>query len=590
MSRPAGRAVAFVPWLLLAVTAPGASRAQPARDSRHQLGLFNDVLADTVTVRDGIIPVKAPWIRFRLVPNALPPQTGGGNNCAVAFDCDGDGRDEVLLGHGSSYPRRSVLLRCDRRGRFSPVAETGLPPYVGAAARGDLDNDGLCDLVVAGTDRAQHDAAPPENLVDRSGLVSEVPGTALLACRATGAGRFEVKAVAGPPAGHPDAAFWPAGGRGSWSHLDLADLDRDGRLDLVACEAYRLPEKPDQYNQRFWVFHNRGDRLEAVRALRFRDDGTTLAADMLNGSASGAIFDADTDGWPDLTFLPEGGFFALRVPVGVYRNRGGRFADRPDTLDIPAEPQATAPSWYDTDADGDFDLLSMLTDAQGGRHALYLNDGAGRWRSRGAAGGLWSAYSLMTGAAWGDFDQDGLPDLIPCLSSASVSAAPIQLRLNLGDGRFGTVAGAFSPPLSNALFVSLAMDVDGDLDLDFLGLPRTAYSQNLPAERNPGVLYRNESRTGHGVALRLVGTRSNRSAIGARVEVRCGALRQAFIVGGGGVAGGIQPPLELHVGLGEAKVTGPVTVSWPSGLVERWDGLAAGRMWTLTEGSGTTAN
>jgi hypothetical protein len=88
--------------------------------------------------------------------------------------------------------------------------------------------------------------------------------------------------------------------------------------------------------------------------------------------------------------------------------------------------------------------------------------------------------------------------------------------------------------------------------------------------------------------LSLVGTRSNRSAIGARVEVQCDGKRQARIVGSGGLNGAINPPLDQHFGLGKAKAAERIVVKWPSGIVESWENLAAGRRWTLSEGSGTT--
>lgn len=574
---------------LVATCLTGAAGAQPSLDTRHQLGLLSDILADTVTTRDGMFPVAAPHVRLVRDRRPLPAVTGGDVVATAALDCDGDGRDEVFIGHSRAYPGPSVLLRNDGNGRFTVVEGTGLPSYVGWIARGDLDNDGLCDLVVDGTERTLFDVPPTTDVTTRRGDYGEVPMTTLLACRATGGGRFAVKPVAGPPPGHPAEAAWPQGGAALWTQLGLADFDRDGRLDLFATEAYPDPEAPDRLLGRFWIFRGEPGRLVARQALSLppRTGGDTVEAMM--GYNAPSLFDVDGDLWSDLTLLPWSSFFARQVPVLVFRNVAGTLNDRPDTLPVPPDPKSVEPCWYDADADGDFDLLAMQNDAQGGRHTLYLADGQGSWRSVGAAAGLWSAYSLMHGAVWGDFDQDGLPDLVPCLIAQYVSPYPIPMRLNLGGARFGSTWAAFQPPLVAALATSLALDVDGDLDLDFLATPRAHYSDTARAQDFPAQLYRNETRGGRAVQLRLVGTRSNRSAIGARVEVRTATGRQALEVGGGGTSGTLQPSLDLHVGLGEALATGTVTVRWPSGLVESWESLAAGRRHVLSEGSGSPA-
>lgn len=573
----------FATWLV------GAACAQPSLDTRHQLGLLSDILADTVTTRDGIIPIAAPHVRLVRDRRPLPAATGGDVGAVAALDCDGDGRDEVFIGHSRAYPGPSVLLRNDGTGRFTVVEDTGLPSYVGWIARGDFDNDGLCDLVAGGTEETIFDAPPSTSVTSRRSGAGYGPSTTLLACRATGGGRFTAEPVAGPPPGHPAEALWPPGGAALWMHVALADLDRDGRLDLFATEAYVDPGAPDRLLERFWIFRGEPGGLVARQALSLppRKGGDTV--DAMMGSAAASVFDVDGDLWPDVTLLPRSGFFARHVPVLVFRNVGGSVDERPDTLAIPPDPKAVEPCWFDADADGDYDLLAMQTDAQGGRHTLYLAEGPGIWRRTGAAAGLWSTYSLMCGAVWGDYDQDGLPDLVPCLNAQHVSPYPIPLRLNLGGARFGSTWAAFEPPLVAALPTSLALDVDGDLDLDLLATPRSHYSDTARAEDFPAQLYRNQSRGGRSVVLRLVGTRSNRSAIGARVEVTTARRRQALEVGGGGTSGTLQPPLDLHVGLGDAHATGAVTVRWPSGLVESWDALAAGRRHVLSEGSGTRA-
>jgi hypothetical protein len=575
--------VSFLLVSSLVAVAPRPATAQTPLDSRHQLGLLNEVLADTVTQHSGTHPVKAPQLKLSLVAGALPVATGGDNMSVAVLDFDGDGDLDLVLGHSNGYPGFSSVLRNDGRGRFTPVADSGLPAYILVMARGDLDNDGRCDLVIATDPRSWYESQPSTLRTSHRGKTPDAGRYDLTAWRAVGDGRFEPWPVTGPPPGTAAAAAWDPRNRGIWMMPDLVDVDHDGRLDLVVSEMRAVPSLPDVVRSRHWLLLNRGDRLEATQVF-----GEPPVVDDAHGVAVAATFDVDGDGWTDLTCLPTSGFFALDVPVVWFRNRNGRFADIPDTLAIGHEPKSYAPCWYDVDSDGDFDLLALQTDAQGGRNDIYLDDGGGRWRRLGAAAGLWSAYTLMSAPIWADLDQDGLPDLVPCLSTANTAATRIPVRLNLGGGRFGTVTEAFTPACVAGLAASAAFDMDGDLDLDVVIAPRVLYAENgLPAD-HPAVIYRNDSRGGHAIMISLVGTRSNRSAIGARVEVQCGGMRQARIVGSGGLNGAINPPLEQHFGLGSAKAAERVIVKWPSGIVESWENLAAGRRWTLSEGSGTT--
>ncbi len=566
-------------FTLLAAAHPAT--AQTPLDSRHQLGLLSDVLADTVTQRAGTFPMVAPDVRLARIAGAMPVESGGDVGTLCVLDIDGDGDLDLLLGQSNAFPGASVVLRNDGRGRFSPVPDAGLPTYIQQSTRGDLDNDGRCDLVVAGQARTWMDAQPSINQTSHRASLPDEANYELTAWRAMGDGRFAPWPVVAPPAGHPVAAEWPAGNRGRWQMPDLVDVDRDGRLDLLVGEVRNVPGLADVGLTRHWLLLNRGDRLEVARMF-----GLPPVTDDAHGAAPTSTFDVDGDGWVDLTMFPTSGFFALDVPVLWFRNREGRFDDRPDTLTLGHEPKSYAPCWYDVDSDGDIDFLALQTDAQGGRNTVQLDEGGGRWRRLGAEAGLWTAYTLMSGPVWADVDQDGLPDLVPLMTASNTAATPIHLRLNRGGGRFGTVAAAFSPACTAGLAVSTAFDVDGDLDLDVVVTPRVHYAENGKPRDNPAQVYRNESRGGNAFVIALSGTRSNRSAIGARIEVQAEGRRQARIVGAGGLNGNLNPALEQHFGLGKAAVA-RVVVTWPSGRVEAWENLAAGRRWALTEGSGT---
>ena len=149
---------------------------------------------------------------------------------------------------------------------------------------------------------------------------------------------------------------------------------------------------------------------------------------------------------------------------------------------------------------------------------------------------------------------------------------------NLGTGRFVDVTERLGPPASiptagrGAAFGDL--DDDGDIDIVV----------NNVHDR-PDV-FRTESQTSHRwLTVRLVGTTSNRSAIGARVRVVAGDLTLVDEVRGGGSYLS-QNDLRVHVGLGDFKGAVRVDVRWPNGNEERWEGIETNRIVALTEGGG----
>jgi enediyne biosynthesis protein E4 len=150
---------------------------------------------------------------------------------------------------------------------------------------------------------------------------------------------------------------------------------------------------------------------------------------------------------------------------------------------------------------------------------------------------------------------------------------------NLANGRFEDVTERLGPPVTTPAAGRGAAfgDLDNDGDVDVV-------VNNVHAAPD---LFRLDSPSGaHWTMLKLIGTTSNRSAIGARVRLFAPGGRQVQEVRGGGSYFS-QNDLRVHFGLGRSPVIERVAIRWPNGLEEQWTGLEADRIITLKEGSGT---
>jgi hypothetical protein len=191
-----------------------------------------------------------------------------------------------------------------------------------------------------------------------------------------------------------------------------------------------------------------------------------------------------------------------------------------------------------------------------------------------------------------DFDNDGWPDIFiasghvyPQVDSIANNISkykqPMFLFRNKGDRTFEDITratGLGAIPLASRRGAAFG-DVRNDGNIDILVLNVSAapslFIQDVPSPR-------------HRVLFRLVGTKSNRAAIGARVTINGGGMTQFNEVRGGGSYLS-QNDLRIHFGLGEAKVMETVTIRWPNGNTETLRNIAADAIYTITEGQGITS-
>jgi hypothetical protein len=194
--------------------------------------------------------------------------------------------------------------------------------------------------------------------------------------------------------------------------------------------------------------------------------------------------------------------------------------------------------------------------------------------------------SLGWGVGFVDIDNDGLLDLFvsnghiyPDIKQTGTSTYHQRSLLfrNQGKGRLRRVTGGAGGGLALARSSRGAAfgDYDNDGDIDVL-------ISNI--DDRPTLL-RNDTSGGRWITMRLVGAKSNRDGIGAKVTVVAGGRRQIAEVRAGGSYVSHNDS-RLHFGLGDAEAVDEVEIRWPSGLVERADGLEANRFYEARESSG----
>jgi hypothetical protein len=219
---------------------------------------------------------------------------------------------------------------------------------------------------------------------------------------------------------------------------------------------------------------------------------------------------------------------------------------------------------------------------------IYSNDGKGNFDDETTQAGLSSETRYICfGAGLVDFDNDGSPDIListgfvyPELDRASPMYAlrtPRVLFRNRGDGTFAEMGSEAGPGIvAHHCGRGMAFgDFDNDGDMDVL----------IMNVNEPPSLLRNDAPAGNRwIKIRLEGTKSNRSAIGARVLARYGGKVQAQeVLSQSGYLSASDP--RLHFGLGTAT-TVDIEIHWPLGLVEKYTTLAAGQLVTIREGVG----
>ena len=552
--------------------------------------------------REQMIPGNPYW-RARL-DSACGIDVYGNQGIAVA-DIDNDGVDEIYVCQPGGLPNRLYKIRAD--GTADDITERsglGVLDETTCALFADFSNSGRQDAVVLRS-------SGPLLFLNR------------------GDGTFVEQR---------DAFEFKTTPQGSFTGMAAADFDRDGRLDLyLCCYIYFQSEDQYQYPAPYqdarngppnFLFRNRGTKFLDVTAETGMNDNNDRF------SFAPAWCDFDGDGWPDLYVANDFG------RGNLYRNRNGHFRDEAAKAGLDGAGPGMSAAWFDYDGDGRPDLyVSDMWTAAGQRvihdsafkpasrdeeafrrhtkgNCLYRNKGDGTFEERDALEGV-----EMGRWAWGsggfDWDLDGVPEILIGAGMVTnqsrkdlnsffwrqvVAKTPEKQRAAIDyengwnalnqliredyswsghepnvfyvkqDGRYRDASGVSGLDFADDTRTFAVTDFDGD------GFPDLVLKNRLGPQIR--VMQNDCSGARKAIAISLRGTKSNRDAIGARIEVN-GQVQ--YLTAGSGFLS--QHSKKLHFGLAGQGVAN-VKITWPSGAIDDIAGLEPGFVYAIEESSG----
>lgn len=542
-------------------TSPQATSAQ-FLDIAYEAGLRSANVWGGLRTKDYIIEAKGSGVAF--------------------FDYDHDGWLDIYLSNGSRLNEKwapgteptTHLYHNNRDGTFTDVtAKSGIgrTGWQTGVCVGDYDNDGWDDLYCTfwGHDILFHN--------DGDGTFTDVT---------------------------KEAGLWREERR--WgSGCTWVDYDRDGRLDLFVAnylhlDLDRVPRAGEsevcQYKGAAVMCGPRG--LPGGTNLLYRNNGDGTFTDVSEAagilkpgprySITAVSSDLDNDGWPDIYVAVDS-----EPSILFHNNHDGTFTD----IAVMAgcaygnegqEQAGMGVAIGDYNCDGRLDIFK--TNFSEDPANLYRNNEDGSFtdvsREAGVGGDL---PDVKWGCGFIDYDNDGWLDILQVnghvypnaetISPGQTMAEPRLVYRNLGNGTFSNVSSELGLGIaarrSSRGCAFGNFDNDGDIDVLIDNM------NDLPS------LLRNDLRSPHHwIKVKLIGTVSNRSAIGARAQVTVGTHTQtAEVQSGSSVMS--QNDLRLHFGLGNAERVDRLVIRWPTTQkIEQFENLKADRLLVIEEGKG----
>src|SRR6266567_2575544 len=501
------------------------------------------------------------------------------------FDYDNDGWLDVYLTNGTRFDTNwppgqaptSHLYKNNRDGTFTDVTEKsglGRTGWQTGVCVGDYDNDGWDDLFCTfwGHNILFHN--------NGNGTFADVTQKAGLALA-----------------------------KGRWgTGCTFLDYDRDGHLDLFVCSFVKLdpdvPVKIDGASFCQWkgvptmcgprglpgdiniLYHNNGDGTftDVTEKAGIHKPGPRY-------SITAVSYDFDNDGWPDIYVAVDS-----EPSILFQNNHDGTFTDVAVIAgcaynDDGHEQAGMGIGVADYDCDGSFDIFK--TNFADDTCDLYHNNGDGTFTELSFNSGIGINNKYV---AWGcgfiDYDNDGWPDIIqvnghvyPEIDNYNFGETFKNQRLvykNLGNGRFKDVSADMGPGITERFSSRGAAfgDYDNDGSMDALILNMNDL---------PSLLHNVGGSKQNWVKLKLVGTKCNRTAIGARARVITGKHIQMDEVHSG-TSVMSQNDLRLHFGLGKIDTIDAIEIKWPTTQkIERFPQIKPNQILTIREGDGIVA-
>jgi hypothetical protein len=549
--------------------------ATPARQSNQPAVTFVDV------AKEAGVTALSVWGGVDTKKYILETKGSG----VAFFDYDNDGWLDIYLTNGMRLGETyepgkaptSHLYKNNRDGTFTDVTEKSGLARTGwqtGVTVGDYDNDGWDDLFCCfwGHNELWHN--------NGDGTFTDVTKKA---------GLYE------------DRVRWGTG-------CTWLDYDRDGFLDLFVCnyidfDIAKVPA-PGQAGGCQWkgmpvmcgprglpggmniLYHNNGDGT-------FRD--ISEAAGILKPgprySLTAVSYDFDNDGWPDIYVAVDS-----KPSILFHNNKDGTFSD----IAVMAgcaynedgqEQAGMGVGVADYDGDGWLDIFK--TNFSDDTPNLYHNNRDGTFTDVTFASGLGvNTQYVCWGVGFVDYDNDGWPDIFQVnghvypeadkLSPGYAFKVPRIVYRNLGNGKFVDVSAHLGPGVSQR-FSSRGCafgDYDNDGDIDVLVL-----NMNDP----PSLLRNDGGNRNNWIKLKLIGTKCNRTAIGARARVVTGDHSQIDEVHSGTSAMS-QSDLRLHFGVGKSSRIDLIEIKWPTTQqVEKFTNVDVNQILTIKEGAGIIA-
>ncbi len=467
------------------------------------------------------------------------------------------------------------------------------------SAWGDYDNDGDLDIVAVGTYQPHalyrnNGDGTFTNTAEQAGIADPRGGWGSLFADYDNDGYLDLYITRGGWSGAAENTLYHNNGDGTFTDVThtagvadpqssfcaaWADYDNDGYLDLYIADGVIGDGAANV------LYRNNGDGT-------FTNTAESAGVANTGNSLGTAWGDYDKDGYIDLHVVNFGQSNVL------YRNNGdGTFTDVTPTtgMNIPVT-DAFVTFFLDVDNDADLDIfisnsgsfqafiagqITGTAPHDADRQVLYRNNGDGTFTDVTRESGLYHAFGAM-GANFGDIDSDGYLDIYLATGAPQMGRLERDaLFRNNGDGTF--TDATFTLGLGNVgkghgvTFGDI--DTDGDVDI------YVPVGGAFIGDQWHNLFYQNAGAGNNWLTLKLVGVKSNRDGIGAKVTLRVGD-RVIYREVSGGCGFGSTNSLSLEIGLGTRTKVDTLEIVWPSGQVDTHRDLSVNRRLVVTEGKG----